>query len=171
MATPLEGDVYCIDTSALVDLKRDYPLEVFVGVWQKLDELIREGRLFAPREVLREIEKRDDELHLWVKSRLEMFREPSPGVIAITTEIVDRYQDFVDHEADTPEADPFLIAHSAVEDRARQASLFNGRCVVISSELPTGGRGRSRIPDVCRDYDLTHIRLRELFTREGWKFS
>jgi hypothetical protein len=54
--------VYCIDTSALIDLPRHYPSKVFKGtVWQSIETLIGTGRLRAPREVRRELAKQDDE--------------------------------------------------------------------------------------------------------------
>lgn len=58
----IEDIVYCIDTSALIDLNRMYSRDIFPTLWRRLGDLVKSGRLFAPLEVLREVEKGDDEL-------------------------------------------------------------------------------------------------------------
>jgi uncharacterized protein DUF4411 len=57
-----EQACYCSDTSALIELHATYGGDVFVSLWQNVAGLVKEGRLIAPREVLREIEKKDDDL-------------------------------------------------------------------------------------------------------------
>lgn len=65
---------YSIDTSALMDgWLRYYPPEVFERLWERMDELIDEGRLLAVDEVLREIEQKDDSLLAWAKERPALF--------------------------------------------------------------------------------------------------
>ncbi|MCK4820763.1 DUF4411 family protein, partial [bacterium] len=65
---------YCIDTSALIDLwRRNYPRDIFKSLWNEIEDLISYRRLVAPREVLKELEKQDDELLVWAKKNLEMF--------------------------------------------------------------------------------------------------
>lgn len=73
--------VYCIDTSSLIAAWQErYPIENFPSFWTKLDELIDDGRLIAPIEVLNEMKKRSDELHTWLKARPKMFRELDDAV-------------------------------------------------------------------------------------------
>lgn len=170
MASAVEGDVYCIDTSALIDLKLTYPMETFPTLWKHVDALISNGRLFAPREVLRELEQRDDELHDWVKTRSRMFRDPTDEIVTVSQEIMRDFPDLVDHQATTPSADPFVVAQAVAEHRERQDTLFGGNCAVITSEGRTGGQGRPRIPNVCDQYQITAMRLKELFAKEGWRF-
>jgi len=48
--------MYCIDTSALIHgWRRDYPPDVFRSLWQQLDQLVAEGKLFSSIEVLLEL--------------------------------------------------------------------------------------------------------------------
>jgi alpha-D-ribose 1-methylphosphonate 5-triphosphate diphosphatase PhnM len=63
----LSQTVYCIDTSALVDMRIVYPLRNFTSVWEKFGKLVEEGKLISPNEVSREIEKRDDDLRKWTR--------------------------------------------------------------------------------------------------------
>jgi hypothetical protein len=50
---------YCIDTSALIDLKRHYPRSeaVFKAIWQEIETLIEEGNMLTVKIVEKEIEK------------------------------------------------------------------------------------------------------------------
>jgi hypothetical protein len=60
--------IYCIDTSALIDLDRLYSKDVFPSLWEKhLVEIVEEGRLISPYEVREELERKDDELWNWIK--------------------------------------------------------------------------------------------------------
>jgi len=67
---------HCIDTSALIKAWQvDYPIDNFLGFWERIEGLIAAERLVAPEEVLRETKKRSDELHAWLNAYKEMFRE------------------------------------------------------------------------------------------------
>jgi len=46
---------YCIDTSALIDFNRTYPRDVFPSLWEKMELMVKNGNLIAPKEVLNEI--------------------------------------------------------------------------------------------------------------------
>lgn len=43
---------YVIDTSSLVELNKHNPIDIYPSVWNKMEELVKKGRLVAPREVL-----------------------------------------------------------------------------------------------------------------------
>jgi len=64
--------IYCIDTSGLIDLGRRYPERVFGALWREIERLINRGRLIAPREVLRELQRGDDEMYTWAKKHERM---------------------------------------------------------------------------------------------------
>ncbi len=55
---------YCIDASSLLKMKEDFPRKVFPALWDRMEKLIKDGRLFAPEEVFKEIES-DDEISAW----------------------------------------------------------------------------------------------------------
>lgn len=158
--------IYCIDTSALIDLGRRYPPGVFGALWREVGELIDRGRLIAPREVLRELQTGDDEMHEWAKKHKRMFVDLDREQMALVTEIQAAFPRWVDHEAETPVADPFLIA------LARRQTILNSGIprIVVSHENP-GGPGATKIPNVCEHYGIEHIQLVDLFIREGWSFQ
>ena len=163
-----ERPIYCIDTSALIDLKRLYPTDVFPGLWDKLADLVAERRLIAPREVLKEIEKKDDVLLHWVKRHKSMFRPQSREQLEMAREILSRFPSLVDQAKQIPDADPFVIGLTRLKTREIQRTLFGGECIVVSHE--TSHAGKPRIPDVCRCYHTQCIRVEELFRREKWRF-
>ena len=102
--------VYCIDTSALIHLKRLYPMDVFESVWQELGRLARSGRLIAPYEVFKEVEFKDDELLGWAKRHSRMFRRLDAGQARKVREISQRFPSLTDPNKEIPDADPFIVA-------------------------------------------------------------
>jgi len=63
----MTADICCIDASSLIKLRQDFPRQVFPSVWERVEEMVRAGRLIAPDEVLQEI-KNDDVLGPWAKT-------------------------------------------------------------------------------------------------------
>lgn len=168
-----EQATYCIDTSALIDLNKWYPIEVFPTLWGNLDDLVQQGRLTAPREVLKEIERKDDDLLRWVKDHRNMFTEPSPEQLETVKDILRLFPNLIDHTKSIPDADPFVIALALVKNKEEQSSFFAGKCLVVTQEKPSRG-DRPKIPDVCQHYGVECITgptaLTDLFKKEDWKF-
>ena len=164
-----EPACYCTDTSALIELHATYGSDVFVSLWQNVAELVKEGRLIAPREVLREIEKKDDDLLKWVKNHRKIFREEEIEQIQSAQEILSDFPNLIDPAKETPDADPFVIALAIIENTKRQDFLFKGQCIVVTQEKPSR-RSRPKIPDVCQHYGIECISVAGLFRKEGWKF-
>jgi hypothetical protein len=164
-----EQPCYCIDTSALIELHATYDSDVFVSLWEKLAGLIKEGRLIAPREVLREIEKKDDDLLKWVKKHRKIFRDQDAEQLHAAQDILSRFPNLVDPAKEIPDADPFVVGLAIIENRKRQESLFKSQCTVVTQEKPARG-SRPKIPDVCQHYGISCISVAELFRTEGWKF-
>lgn len=161
-------DVYCIDTSSLMQLARQYPRQRFLGVWKKIENLIQAERLIAPREVLKEILRGDDELARWAKRHLRMFRPLDAEQTRAAAEVLAYCESLIDPLADRPQADPFLIALARVGDDPRGRSLFRAKRIVVTEE---GRNHPKKIPQVCAHLGVDCIRLLDLFDREGWKFN
>lgn len=163
------GYCYCIDTSALIDLKPYYP-DVFPSLWKNIEQFISQGRLIAPCEVLYELEKygdKDDELLKWAKKHKKMFKGLDNEQINQMRDIVRNFRNFVDINKTTPEADPFVIALAISEG-----------CTVVTSEQPAklvanlvvNPSARPKIPDVCEFYKVKWLPLSEFFREQKWKF-
>jgi hypothetical protein len=157
--------VYCIDSSSLIGLKRQFPMDIVIGFWDKLDGLARERRLIAPDEVLNEVNRGDDELAKWIKEQ-DIFSGPTPEELAIVQEIMAKFRDIVDYEKETPEADPFLIALAVSRNRQHASALLPLTHIVVSEERNVS----PKIPYVCKHYEVECIKGIELVRREGWRF-
>src|SRR5436190_1147124 len=159
-----EQACYCTDTSALIELHATYGSDVFVSLWQKVAGLVKEGRLIAPREVLREIEKKDGLLK-WVKKYRKIFREQEIEQVQRAQEILSHFPNLIDPAKEIPDADPFVVALAIIENTRRQETLFRGQCIVVTQEKRSRGT-RPKIPDVCQHYGIECISVAGLFRKE-----
>lgn len=150
---------YVIDTNALIDLwRRRYPRDVFPTLWQKLEELAASGELVAPQEVLNELQKQHDELHVWAK-RQRFFMDLDSEQIQHVKDILKEFPSLIDEKKTVPDADPFVIALAMAKGWK-----------VVSSENPAGTSARKRIPDVCIHYRVKCLTLLDFFRDRKWNF-
>ncbi|HEX2942518.1 MAG TPA: DUF4411 family protein [Rhodopila sp.] len=151
--------VYCIDTSALIAAWQErYPIENFPAFWRRVDGLIAAGNLVAPMEVLRETEKRSDELHEWLSARKSMFRELDDAIQIEAAAVLAQFPRLVGERKLRTSADPFVIA------LARVSSLQ-----LVTEEKPTLSAQRPNIPDVCTALDMPAcMNLLDLIRTEKW---
>ena len=151
---------YCIDTSSMLQAQRAYPMEVFPNVWAQLDKLVEGGRLLSSEEVLRELEKKEqDVVHAWAVAHQKMFVAPIEDIQREVTKIMEQFPKLVDERTGKSFADPWVIA----------TAIHVGDCAVVSEETQSGP-DRPKIPTVCAERQLTWMRLIEMIRRESWVF-
>ena len=151
---------YVLDSSALFDLKRQYPERIFPGVWEKFNELCSRKQIVAPREVLFEIQKGNDELLDWADTYSHIFIEPiEEKEFDLIQQILDFYppEIITKNSVGKPWADPFVIAC---------AKHYNIR--IIQHEITDPKQ--YKIPSIAKKLDVHCDRLTDLFEREGWTF-
>jgi len=161
-------EIYCIDTSSLIEMKDKYPQDVtlFKKVWNNMDNLCKEHRLIAPVEVLKEIEQGDDELKKWARGKgKKNFVKPDKKQSEKMKEILAKHPFLANSEKLGPNADPWLIALAIVKNEEGREQLFSDKYLVVTEESKTR---KDRIPSVCSTYNVECINLIELFRREGW---
>ncbi|MGD0479158.1 MAG: DUF4411 family protein [Terracidiphilus sp.] len=151
--------IYCVDTSSLIAAWQErYPIENFPKFWDRMDGLVKEGRLVSPIEVFNETKKRSDELHGWLKSRRDgMFRELDDDVQIEVAEVLQRFPRLVGDKKLRTSADPFVIALARITGHQ-----------VVTEEKPTGNLNRPNIPDVCAQLSLSTIGILQVIQRERW---
>ena len=153
-----EKQKYCIDSSSLIEL-RALDTDVFGGIWDALGQMVTEGILHAPREVLREVTKVDDTTAQWAKGRRDMFLEPDQEWVDKVTDVQAEFK-FFDEESEAPKADPFLVAHG----------ILHG-CTIITQEKPAADvKSKAKIPNACERYGVRVLTLSEFFREQGWTF-
>jgi hypothetical protein len=150
---------YSLDTSALLSAwRRNYPPDLFTTLWDKVDALITSQVLIASEEVLVELEKKDDEVHAWAKSRQMMFVPIDGQVQQIVRDILRDYPRLIDNRTNRSGADPFVIALAMTEG-----------CTVLTGERESGNMARPKIPDVCAAMGVRCISMVDLIREQNWR--
>ncbi|MEI7961117.1 MAG: DUF4411 family protein [archaeon] len=161
-----QRNFYVIDASSLIELNYRYPMDIFLTLWKKIEQLIKNGLLISHREVLKEITK-DDDLKKWASKQKNFFKEIDAKQIEIATKIINKYPSLVDITK-TSSADPFLIALTVNLQCDPQKKICIGGHLIVTEEKIRGNR--IRIPFVCQDYNIKCIDIREMYKEEKWKF-
>lgn len=158
---------YIIDTSSLVKLNRNNPLDIFPSIWKNLENLASNNRLIAPKEVLNEIKQNDDQLTKWAKNQKGMFIEPTEKQIGFVKDILKEYPSIIDIDK-KHEADPWVIALALEMMTDPQKTLFSIKRIVVTEEKLRGNK--IKIPLICDNKSIESIDIISLFRIEGWKF-
>lgn len=154
----MDATVFCFDTSALIHAAaRAYPIEVFPSFWDRFAALIDDARVIAVDEVLREIARKDDELHAWCKSHPNLFTPITEEVQVAAAEVIAAVPSLVDLNKGRGQADPFVVALARV------------RAATVVTQEPTKPTS-PRIPDACRRFSVPCISLLDFIRRMRWRF-
>lgn len=153
---------YCIDTSSLIDLWQPYPDNLFPDLRPRIEDFIHQGRLIAPSDVLKELERRvgDDELLNWAREQ-KMFVKPDHEQSKHLSKILTRFPRLVEVYKGSADADPMLVA---------LAMSKGPDWAVITQETPSGSLASPKIPDVCKYYKLKPLSLFDFFSEQNWEF-
>ena len=60
---------YSLDTSAILQISKTYPIHLFPKVWESIELAAEEGRIFVIDKVYNELSRKDDFAHKWLKER------------------------------------------------------------------------------------------------------
>lgn len=155
--------VYILDTCSFIVLGHYFP-ERFPSLWQRLGELVSDGRLVSVREVRRELSTQATKPHLidWIGANRTIFLVPSTEESEFVQAIFStaHFRQLVRRKSiltGSPVADPFVIA---------SAKVRNG-CVVTEE---TDTANAVRIPSICRHFGIRCTNLEGMMEREGWRF-
>ena len=85
-------------------------MDVVPALWDSLDELIESGELRASEEVLHEVERKDDELQLWLAGRPSLCVPIDNEIQPIVSGILATHPKLLDTRRNRSGADPFVIA-------------------------------------------------------------
>jgi hypothetical protein len=149
---------FVIDSSSLIRLSRENPRAKYPSIWDRVEKLIERGLLRAPREVHRELERRDDELLEWSKARRELFVDPDEAQTRRLEELLRKFPTLVDSDRTGPFADPWVVALAA-----HLSSPPADPWIVVTEEQPRG-TGSTKIPDLCTTFGIECINLIGLFS-------
>ncbi len=151
---------YCFDTSSLVQAwTRSYPFDVFPTFWDKMEELVEQGRIVVPDEVERETSRRDDGLQKWIKDKDGLVWKIDEELQESVKEILSDFQFMVKNRPGKNAADPWVVALARITKR-----------IVVTEEIEDDASKNPKIPMVCKHYGIEFKRLLDVIRIEGWKF-
>lgn len=156
--------IYIFDNSSLSRLKHFFP-DIFVTIWNGLDELVQQNRLISTKEVWNELERGSSErlfVNEWLKTRKRIFTTPSAAELQFVADIfqIKHFQTLIGEKQQlkgTPVADPFVIAC---------AKIKNG--VVVSEEQFKPNA--AKIPNVCKYFNIECLNLEAFMKQQNWSF-
>lgn len=165
--TPL--DVYCFDTGPFIELGK-LPRSTFKTLWERVEDLIRGGRLITPREVLKELDEGIDDLPKWVRSQSGLVRPNTPELVQSTMDVLKIFPSLsYPNKPGGGAADPFVLALARIENDLGQARLVDKyRCVLVTQERAKPGK--MNIPAACMHFGLHFMNMNQLYVAEGWSF-
>ena len=106
-------NAYCLDTSALIYIADNFGHDVFPEVWEHLSDLVLENVVIAPKEVRRELQKKEDNgAWNWANSNRALFRSLDAQQSEVVAQIVSKpeFNGLVDFDAELSDAGPFVVA-------------------------------------------------------------
>ena len=154
---------YCIDTSSLVALKRNYPRKSLRALWDLLEQLADDGRLIAPHEVRRELDQVEDEMKTWAKARSGIFVPIDGEQGDALREIQAEFPGVSASAKPGPHADPWCLALSLLRTRAGE-DLY-----LVNEEKDTTTKS-DKLPYVARHFKIQWARVLDIPSLEGLEF-
>jgi hypothetical protein len=137
---------------------RYYPPDVFPTIWSHMNSAATSGMIFVIDEVVKELERKDDGIHQWVKKRPSMIVAIDADIQHCLSEIMTNYSRLVDSKKNRSVGDPWVVA------LARSRSW-----TVVTAERPSGKLDKPKIPDVCTDLKIPCLSVIEFFREQKWK--
>lgn len=154
---------YCIDTSSVVALKRNYPRKSLRPLWDLLEQLADDDRLIAPHEVFRELDRVEDEMKAWAKTRSSIFVPIDAEQGNALKEIQTEFPGLSAAAKQGPHADPWCLALSLVRTRA-------GEDIYLINEEKDTVTKSDKIPYVARHFKVQWARVLDVPSLEGLEF-
>ena len=151
---------YSLDSDAIINAWRDYPIVNFPNIWEWVELLGSEQIGGMSEVVFKELERGGDECYNWFKERKELFVYPNDEEIQYEVRrLVNTYNNF-GLTTGKNEGDPYVIALAKVKG-----------AVVVTNESPSNDMNGPKIPDICRVEGIQRIKFVQVITKEGVVFS
>lgn len=145
--------IYIVDTSSLINMRMQYPQDMFNPVWEMVERMIIGNGVRICAEVSDEI--KDDDLVGLIKPHRSLILKANKGVQTEVKGILAQFPDLIDLKKGGS-ADPFIIAHA----------LINGWTVVTDEKRTASPK---KIPYVCDHFSIPHMNLIGFLRSAGFK--
>lgn len=164
----MNNTLYIIDSCAVIDILKCYPIDIFPAVWHKYDKLVHENRIRAPSSVYNEIKNDQGDGFRWVKKHSKRIFLDDSRFVGTATKIQDKFPHISRKYSQKNEADAYVVAMAY---DLNQTQTLNQRDVCVVTEEGKKERGgKTKIPTVCNHYKIKCLKFLEMTKSEGWKF-
>lgn len=164
--------VYVVDSNFFIQAHRaNYPLDVALSFWAKVQQLAHEGKIISIDKVKDELYNKNDELEAWCKANLpdDFFKDSSEvmhsygQVISWAVSKSGQYnQNALNEFLSADEADAFLVAYTLAD---------NVNKIIVTHEISSpNSKSRIKIPDVCIGLNARYVNTIEMLRELGESF-
>lgn len=163
--------VFCIDTSAFVDLHQYYGYTKLPEIWEEMDKLFAANRIISHKIVFDELTtqaKKPSYLSKWITSKQIYFRSETGFQAKQVATIIAKFPRLIDPFCEKEQADPWLIA-LAIEENTQTKMFPPGQEVAVVSQENTNNP--NRIPAVCKYFSVKHLNLDQFFKENEWELK
>jgi hypothetical protein len=118
--------VFCLDTSAFVDMHRFYGQKRMPQLWLELNNLFKLDRMISHRIVFNELTtdaKYPSPLSLWISSKKRYFMDMNGAQALYVSSIINQFPGLISFKHIKEQADPWLIA--LILDLKTNLNLFS----------------------------------------------
>ena len=160
--------IYLLDTNTFIEAKnRYYRMTICLGFWDWLDQDSIMGKVSSIRMVADELQKSDDDLSKWSKSRQNFFLESNDQ----RTQQV--YAEIARHVMKHPHyAEPYKSRFLNAADSWLIATAKTLGAIVVTQEVAVPEESRKvKIPNICNEFDVDYCNTFELLEAFGVKFT
>lgn len=156
---------YVFDNNTLSSIFKYYYYDNFPSFWDKFNPLVSAKEIISVKEVQRELKRIPPlwkKIKTWSDKYPSFFSKPTNDELSFITQIysVPHFQQNISERSrlmGQPVADPFVIAKAKVND-----------AIVITQE--TFKSKATRIPNICKHFNIQCDDLNGFLNRENWKF-
>lgn len=152
-------------------MHRHYPHRILPDLWKHIEDLFKRKRIFSHEIVYEEIvpgSGTKDELGKLIAKHKSSFYPITNRQGQIALDILANFPRLIDPRSKKDEADPWVIALSVEKMEGENLFGKNSDIVIVSAESE---KSDTKIPAVCKRYDVRHMNLFAFFEDNGWEFS
>jgi hypothetical protein len=165
------NNIYCIDSSALIDFQKYYGQKLVPSLWNKLDLLFDNNLIFSHEIVFEELTSKakiPSPLSKWIEHKKSYFKKMSLYQANCVSKIVKTFPNLIEPLAEKDQADPWLIA-LVMEERENPTFFTSGKNIVVVSQ--ESKQSDSKIPAVCHYFNILHFDIPDFITDNGWEIK
>jgi hypothetical protein len=128
------SSLHVFDSDIWIRFARNHPIDIFVSLWDRIDDCVKDGQLISPVEVAAELDKGVDGLAKELKLRHGLFVPLDDALQLATTDVLAQCPSLADPDSEHNRADPFVVALAKIRGGCRRDGGATAKVVNRSNE-------------------------------------